>query len=150
MSNLYCGHLLGGQPVPHPDFENQRFPMTVRRIRGVPGLPFPAVFLPPGVKVLEHSGPPRLHRLTDTALAAKATSAGRESHHGLEPLDRHRALTKTPIQETPNHGQFRQESWFPFRTNHKIKLKINQQSISRPSGPGDCFWYYFQLEFTCN
>ncbi len=39
---LHLGHREGGQPVPHPDFENQRFPSTVRRYLGGPGPPFPA------------------------------------------------------------------------------------------------------------
>ncbi len=45
---LYCklafcfGHPDGGQPAPHPGFENQRFPGVARRQLGGPGPPFPA------------------------------------------------------------------------------------------------------------
>ncbi len=37
---FYLGRLEGGQPVPHPDFENQRF--TVPRYLGGPEPPLPA------------------------------------------------------------------------------------------------------------
>ena len=38
----FCpGHPKGGQPVPHPGFENQQFPEVVRRYLGGPGPPFP-------------------------------------------------------------------------------------------------------------
>ena len=37
----FCpGHPEGGQPVPHPGFENQRFLGAVRRFLGGPGPPF--------------------------------------------------------------------------------------------------------------
>lgn len=91
-----------------------------------------STFMPPLLpvfigQVLEHPGPPRLHRLTDTPLAAKvartvligSTSAGRESYHGLEPLDRRRA------RELP-------------RCLSDRPAPVSQKLISRPSGPLSC------------
>ncbi len=39
----FCsGHPEGGQPVPHPGFENHQFLIAFRRYLGGPGRPFPA------------------------------------------------------------------------------------------------------------
>ncbi len=79
---MFChGHPEGGQPVPHPGFENQRFPKAVRRYLGGPGPPFPADLGDPG-------GGPGRNKTYLFSIASKNQPRKSEAPHGLPSKNR--------------------------------------------------------------
>ncbi len=57
-----------------------------------------------------------------------------------------RALTETSNKKTPNHYQFRQESWFPTLMSYNIQPKLNFPALRA----GRLILAYFQLDFIAN